>query len=128
MPSDFLTSGFTVTVDQVTPENPPDQQNQFFLCGPAGGVFLCGDDVFVTIVDAPTSFARERATGFPNSQEPFTRDGDQPANGPGPRRASGRLDQRRPGLGHGHDHPDAEVRRVPDDHLRCIEQDEIGFR
>lgn len=72
VPSDFLTSGFTVTVDQVTPENPPDQQNQFFLCGPAGGVFLCGDDVFVTIVDAPTSFARERATGFPNSQEPFT--------------------------------------------------------
>ena len=57
VPSDSLTSKFTVTVDDVTPELPPNQQNQFFICGPSGGEFLCGDDVFVQIVDAPTSFA-----------------------------------------------------------------------
>ena len=72
VPSDFLTSSFTVTIDQITPELPPDQQNQFFVCGPPGGEFLCGDDVFFQIVDAPTSFAVERASGFPNASEPFT--------------------------------------------------------
>jgi hypothetical protein len=72
VPSDFLTSQLTVTVDDVTPQLPPDQQNQFFVCGPPGGEFLCGDDVFVQIVDAPTSFAVERGGGFPNSQEPLT--------------------------------------------------------
>jgi hypothetical protein len=71
VPSDFLTSSLAVTIDQVTPELPPEQQNQFFLCGPDEAPFLCGDDVFVTIVDAPTSFALERAGGFPNSKEAF---------------------------------------------------------
>ena len=36
VPSDFLTSKFVVTVDRVTPALPPDQQNQFWLCGSAG--------------------------------------------------------------------------------------------
>jgi hypothetical protein len=72
VPSDFLTSQLTVTIDDITPQLPPDQQNQFFVCGPTGGEFLCGDDVFAQIVDAPTSFAVERGSGFPNSREPLS--------------------------------------------------------
>jgi subtilisin family serine protease len=81
VPSDFLTSSFTVTVDGVTPELLEDQQNQFFVCGPTGGEFLCGDDVIVQIVDAPTSFAVERALAFVNSREPFTTPVDNPQTG-----------------------------------------------
>ena len=72
IPSDFLTSKFNITVDRVSPALPPDQQNQFFVCGPQGMEFLCGDDVFVQIVDAPTSIAVARAGGFPNSRQPFS--------------------------------------------------------
>ncbi len=79
--SDFLTSKFTITIDRVTPALPPDQQNQFWLCGPEGMEFLCGDDVYVQIVDAPTSFDVTRATGFPNSQEPLTFTIDNPQTG-----------------------------------------------
>lgn len=71
VPSDLFTSSFTVTVDRVTPELPEEQQNQFFFCGPEGE-FLCGDDVIVQIVDAPTSFAVERGFAFVNTREPFT--------------------------------------------------------
>jgi hypothetical protein len=71
LPSDFLTSQFTITIDRVTPELPPDQQNQFFVCGPMGMEYICGDDVFVHIVDAPTSFDVTRGAGFSNSQEPL---------------------------------------------------------
>jgi hypothetical protein len=71
VPSDFLTSQFTITIDRVTPELPLDQQNQFFVCGPMGMQFLCGDDVYVQIVDAPTSIDVTRGAGFANSQEPL---------------------------------------------------------
>ena len=81
LPSDFLTSRLTITIDRVTPALPPAQQNQFFLCGPMGMEFICGDDVFVHIVDAPTSFDVTRGTGFPNSQEPLTVTLDNPQTG-----------------------------------------------
>jgi hypothetical protein len=81
VPSDFLTSRLTVTIDNITPELPADEQNRFFLCGPPGGEFLCGDDVFVQIVDAPTSTALLRATGFPNAHEPLTATVDHPQTG-----------------------------------------------
>jgi subtilisin family serine protease len=81
VPSDALTSKLTVTIDEVTPELPLQQQNQFFFCGPSGGRFLCGDDVFVQIVDAPTSFAVERATGFPNAVDGLTADIANPQTG-----------------------------------------------
>jgi hypothetical protein len=53
VPSDAFTSRLTVTIDQVTPQLPPAQQNQFF-----------GDDVFYMVADAPTSYLVERASGF----------------------------------------------------------------
>jgi subtilisin family serine protease len=81
VPSDSLTSKFTVTIDQVTPTLPPDEQNQFWICGPPGMEFLCGDDVFVQVVDAPTSLDVPRAGGFPNSQEPLTAEIDNPQTG-----------------------------------------------
>jgi subtilisin family serine protease len=72
VPSDLLTSALTVTIDRVTPQLPPAQQNQFWICGPAGGEYVCGDDIFFMVVDAPTSFAVTRASGFPNATESFT--------------------------------------------------------
>jgi subtilisin family serine protease len=81
LPSDFLTSKFTITIDRVTPDLPLDQQNQFFVCGPMGMEFLCGDDVFVQIVDAPTSYDVTRGGGFPNSNEPLTVDVANPQTG-----------------------------------------------
>ncbi len=45
VPVDKWTDEFTVTISNVTPELPPAEQNQLF-----------GDDVIVTIMDAPTSF------------------------------------------------------------------------
>jgi subtilisin family serine protease len=81
LPSDFLTSKLTITIDRVTPALPLDQQNQFWVCGPMGMEFLCGDDVFVHVVDAPTSFDVTRAFAFPNAQEPFTTTVDNPQTG-----------------------------------------------
>ena len=81
VPSDFLTSKFTVTIDRVTPELPPAQQNQFFLCGTSPALVPCGDDVFFQIVDAPTSVAVVRALGFPNAAEPVTVDVENPQTG-----------------------------------------------
>jgi subtilisin family serine protease len=81
LPSDFLTSKFTVTIDRVTPALPPDQQNQFWLCGPEEMPFLCGDDVFFQFVDAPTSFDVTRASGFAISQEPTSFDVNNPQTG-----------------------------------------------
>jgi subtilisin family serine protease len=72
LPSDFLTSSFTITIDRVTPALPPGEQNQFWVCGPPGMEFLCGDDVFVHVVDAPTSFDVTRVSAFVNSHEPLT--------------------------------------------------------
>jgi hypothetical protein len=81
VPSDFLTSKLTVTVDRVTPELPPEEQNQFWICGPPDGEFLCGDDVFVQIVDSPTSSAFLEGFGFPNSQEGLTVEVPNPQTG-----------------------------------------------
>ncbi len=81
LPSDFLTSTFTISIDRVTPALPLDQQNQFFACGPQGMEFLCGDDVYFQIVDAPTSAEFTLATGFPNAQEPTTFTIDNPQTG-----------------------------------------------
>jgi subtilisin family serine protease len=81
LPSDVLTSKFTITIDRVTPALPLEQQNQFWVCGPVGMEFLCGDDVFVHIVDAPTSFDVTRGTGFPNANEPLTLTLDNPQTG-----------------------------------------------
>jgi hypothetical protein len=53
VPSDFLTSSFTVTIDQIAPELPLEKQNQLF-----------GDDIFYSIADAPTSFLVDRGSGF----------------------------------------------------------------
>ncbi len=81
LPSDFLTSKFTITIDRVTPALPPEEQNQFWLCGPAGMEFICGDDVFVHIVDAPTSFDVTRGAAFPNSRQPLTVTVENPQTG-----------------------------------------------
>jgi subtilisin family serine protease len=81
VPSSFLTAGLTVTVDNVTPNLPLEQQNNFFVCGPQGAEFQCGDDVFVMIVDAPTSAAVERASGFPNARQPFSATINNPQTG-----------------------------------------------
>jgi hypothetical protein len=81
VPSDFLTSKFTVTVDQVRPELPAERQNRFIVCGEKGAKFFCGDDVFVQVVDAPTSVAVERVSAFPNSREPLTATVDNPQTG-----------------------------------------------
>ena len=53
VPSDVLTSNLTVTIDQITPELPPEAQNQLF-----------GDDIFYSIADAPTSFLVDRGADF----------------------------------------------------------------
>jgi subtilisin family serine protease len=53
VPSDVLTSNFTVTINQITPELPPGQQNQLF-----------GDDILYQIADAPTSTLVDRGFGF----------------------------------------------------------------
>ncbi len=53
VPSDAFTDRLTVTIDQITPELPPGQQNVFF-----------GDDIFYLIADAPTSVLADRAAGF----------------------------------------------------------------
>ncbi len=81
LPSEALTSKLTVTIDHVTPALPLDQQNQFFVCGPMGMQFLCGDDVFVHVVDAPTSFDVTRGAAFPNAQQPFTTTLNNPQTG-----------------------------------------------
>jgi subtilisin family serine protease len=72
LPSDFLTSSYTITIDRVTPALPPGEQNQFWLCGTPGMEFVCGDDVFVHVVDAPTSFDVTRLSAFVNSHGPLT--------------------------------------------------------
>jgi hypothetical protein len=46
VPSDFWTDRLVVKVTNVVPEKPPAEQNVFF-----------GDDLFVNVADAPTSFA-----------------------------------------------------------------------
>ena len=81
LPSDVRTSSFSITIDHVTPALPPGQQNQFFLCGPQNMPYLCGDDVLVKIVDAPTSIDITKANAFVNSREPLTATLDNPQTG-----------------------------------------------
>jgi hypothetical protein len=58
VPSDAATSKLVVAIDEITPELPPSQQNQFYG----------RDDIFFMIVDAPTSLPVFRGAGFvPNS-------------------------------------------------------------
>jgi hypothetical protein len=66
VPSQDRTDRFTVKLRNVQPELPVDQQNQLF-----------GDDVQVTIVDAPTSFAETRALAFAAGDADFTVDNPQ---------------------------------------------------
>jgi subtilisin family serine protease len=81
LPSDALTRRFDITIDQITPALPPDQQNQFFLCGDPGEEFVCGDDLFVTVVDAPTSDNDTLASAFVNSQDTMQLRVDHPQTG-----------------------------------------------
>ena len=60
VPSDATTDALTVTLTNITPELPPDQQNFFF-----------GDDVFLNIVDAPTSFGDFLAAAFVAADSTF---------------------------------------------------------
>ena len=61
VPSDDLTDRLVVQITEVTPELPPEEQNQFF-----------GDDLFVMGVDAPTSSAVHRIlTPQPPPNPPF---------------------------------------------------------
>jgi subtilase family protein len=62
------TDRIVVSLTNIVPELPPAQQNQLF-----------GDDVFLNIVDAPTSFAELRASAFVFANSSFTI--DQPQTG-----------------------------------------------
>jgi hypothetical protein len=62
------TDQYVVSLTNIVPELPPSQQNQLF-----------GDDLFLNVVDAPTSFADLRAAAFVFSNESFTI--DQPQTG-----------------------------------------------
>jgi hypothetical protein len=66
VPSDALTSQLTVSLSAITPALPPAQQNQLF-----------GDDIFLNIVDAPTSQAVLRASAFVNADSAFVIDNPQ---------------------------------------------------
>jgi hypothetical protein len=66
VPSDIWTDQLTVTLSQITPELPADQQNQLF-----------GDDVFLDAVDAPTSVGVLRVSEFVNADKSFTIDNPQ---------------------------------------------------
>ncbi len=72
--ADSDTDGLDVTLSNIRPELPAAQQNQLF-----------GDDVFIQVVDAPTSFAEVRALDFtgsgavPNSDRTYVI--DQPQTG-----------------------------------------------
>lgn len=60
VPSDKTTDALTVTLSNITPELPPAEQNFFF-----------GDDVFLNIVDSPTSFGEFREVAFVNQDSSF---------------------------------------------------------
>ena len=53
LPSNEETAGFTIDITEVTPELPPEAQNQWF-----------GDDLMVTLIDAPTSVDMVRYADF----------------------------------------------------------------
>jgi hypothetical protein len=53
VPVDNRTDEFTITIKNLAPEQPPAGQNPLF-----------GDDLFVAVADAPTSFLRERFFDF----------------------------------------------------------------
>jgi hypothetical protein len=56
VPSDVRTDQLTVTLSNITPELPAAQQNMFF-----------GDDIFLNVVDAPTSLGVFRLSQFVNA-------------------------------------------------------------
>ncbi|HEU0105108.1 MAG TPA: S8 family serine peptidase [Vicinamibacteria bacterium] len=66
VPSDVRTDRLTVRLDNVTPELPASQQNALF-----------GDDIFLNVVDAPTSLAVFRLSQFVNADSTFTVDNPQ---------------------------------------------------
>jgi hypothetical protein len=59
-----------ITLDNVVPELASDQQNPWF-----------SDEIFVTVVDAPTSFAVRRAEGFVGAPGPATVEVPNPQTG-----------------------------------------------
>jgi hypothetical protein len=60
------TTRLVVRLRNITPEKPAAQQNQLF-----------GDDIFLEVVDAPTSYAEFRVVEFVNSNASFTVDNPQ---------------------------------------------------
>jgi subtilisin family serine protease len=64
--SDPFTDEIDVEITNVTPQLPPDEQNQLF-----------GDDVYFKIVDAPTSFQDRNITDFVASDTAYTFDNPQ---------------------------------------------------
>ncbi|PYQ41714.1 MAG: hypothetical protein DMF77_15010 [Acidobacteria bacterium] len=66
VPSDVRTDRLTVKLSNVTPELPAFQQNALF-----------GDDIFLNVVDAPTSLAVFRLSRFVNADSTFTVDNPQ---------------------------------------------------
>jgi len=66
VPSDVRTDRLTVKLSHITPELPAAQQNALF-----------GDDVFLNVVDAPTSLGVFRLSQFVNADSTFTIDNPQ---------------------------------------------------
>ena len=71
------TDRIVVTLRNITPELPAAQQNQFFDCDPGPAFVPCPDDIFLQVVDAPTSFARSRVEEFVNADASFMIDNPQ---------------------------------------------------
>ncbi len=103
VPSDFLTSNLTVTIDNVVAELPPPQQNQFF-----------GDDVFVTAIRRADVGCDRARVGFRGGRSGCDVSASQPSDRPRPRGRTGRLDERRQRVGARDDRAPAQVRRFPD--------------
>jgi hypothetical protein len=66
LPSQDRTDRFVMTIRNIRPELPPDQQNFFF-----------GDDLFVHVADAPTSFLSPRRMFFTADEVTFNVDNPQ---------------------------------------------------
>jgi hypothetical protein len=66
VPSDVWTDQLTVSLSNITPELPPAGQNQLF-----------GDDIFLNVVDAPTSVGILRLSEFVNADASFPVDNPQ---------------------------------------------------
>jgi hypothetical protein len=66
VPSDIFTDQFVVTLTNITPQLPPEEQNALF-----------GDDVLLEVVDAPTSVGEFRLAEFVNADASFPIDNPQ---------------------------------------------------